>query len=194
MSNDLIKVRVFRFDPSVDNEPLFKTYDVPFEEGMSAMDALDYIYQNQDSTLAYYDHAGCALGICARCMGRINSKPGLICRTRIEGDITLEPLNKDRVLKDLVMRKEAETQPNESTMEAGGPVMQDINSVPIIIRREIEALIAAPLIKTFIDRFGREPALEATQKVIKSLAGQAGKRSEERRVGKECRSRWSPYH
>ena len=24
--------------------------------------------------------------------------------------------------------------------------------------------------------------------------GQKGKRSEERRVGKECRSRWSPYH
>ena len=23
---------------------------------------------------------------------------------------------------------------------------------------------------------------------------QIGKRSEERRVGKECRSRWSPYH
>ena len=24
--------------------------------------------------------------------------------------------------------------------------------------------------------------------------GRAGQRSEERRVGKECRSRWSPYH
>ena len=24
--------------------------------------------------------------------------------------------------------------------------------------------------------------------------GHAGTRSEERRVGKECRSRWSPYH
>src|SRR2546425_11869442 len=24
--------------------------------------------------------------------------------------------------------------------------------------------------------------------------GEAGQRSEERRVGKECRSRWSPYH
>ena len=24
--------------------------------------------------------------------------------------------------------------------------------------------------------------------------GEAGIRSEERRVGKECRSRWSPYH
>ena len=25
-------------------------------------------------------------------------------------------------------------------------------------------------------------------------AGEEGARSEERRVGKECRSRWSPYH
>ena len=28
----------------------------------------------------------------------------------------------------------------------------------------------------------------------KWLSIQLGKRSEERRVGKECRSRWSPYH
>src|SRR3989441_11902405 len=28
----------------------------------------------------------------------------------------------------------------------------------------------------------------------KTLLEQAGARSEERRVGKECRSRWSPYH
>ena len=28
----------------------------------------------------------------------------------------------------------------------------------------------------------------------KGMAGQTGGRSEERRVGKECRSRWSPYH
>src|SRR5258707_12595349 len=27
-----------------------------------------------------------------------------------------------------------------------------------------------------------------------SFRGTAGERSEERRVGKECRSRWSPYH
>ena len=26
------------------------------------------------------------------------------------------------------------------------------------------------------------------------VAGAGGNRSEERRVGKECRSRWSPYH
>ena len=29
--------------------------------------------------------------------------------------------------------------------------------------------------------------------IVRASAG-TGKRSEERRVGKECRSRWSPYH
>ena len=30
--------------------------------------------------------------------------------------------------------------------------------------------------------------------VVIMYNGYKGKRSEERRVGKECRSRWSPYH
>ena len=55
--------------------------------------------------------------------------------------------------------------------------MQDISSVPLIIRREIEALIAAPLIKAFIEEFGRERTLKVTEKVIKSLARQMGERS-----------------
>ena len=31
-------------------------------------------------------------------------------------------------------------------------------------------------------------------KLVITVAGTAFMRSEERRVGKECRSRWSPYH
>ena len=34
----------------------------------------------------------------------------------------------------------------------------------------------------------------AIQKWAEDLNRQFSKRSEERRVGKECRSRWSPYH
>ena len=30
--------------------------------------------------------------------------------------------------------------------------------------------------------------------LLRELAGAHHRRSEERRVGKECRSRWSPYH
>ena len=102
MAEKFINVKVFRFDPSVDKEPRYQTYQVPFEKGMSA---LDYIYQTLDSTIAYYDHAGCDLGICARCTGIINGKPGLFCQTVLEGDVTLEPVSKSKVLKDLIIKR-----------------------------------------------------------------------------------------
>ncbi|MCP4683395.1 MAG: succinate dehydrogenase [Desulfobacterales bacterium] len=105
MSEKTIQVKVFRFNPSMDTESYYQTYDVPFEEGMSAMDALDYIYQDLDSTLAYYDHAGCSLGICAKCTGRINNRPGLFCQTPVTGDIILEPIRKGVVIKDLVTQR-----------------------------------------------------------------------------------------
>ena len=43
------------------------------------------------------------------------------------------------------------------------------------------------------------PSLASTEKKLPPLPkivdqGEAEMRSEERRVGKECRSRWSPYH
>jgi succinate dehydrogenase/fumarate reductase-like Fe-S protein len=100
-----ITARVFRMDPSADQTSYYQEYDVPLEEGMSAMDVLDYIYQNLDGTLAYYDHAGCALGICARCTGKINGKAGLFCQVPVAGDVTLEPINSSRVLKDLVCER-----------------------------------------------------------------------------------------
>ena len=55
MTERTITARVFRMDPSVDEEPRYQEYRVPFEEGMSAMDVLDYIYQNLDGTLAYIE-------------------------------------------------------------------------------------------------------------------------------------------
>ena len=39
-----------------------------------------------------------------------------------------------------------------------------------------------------------EQARKATLKEIASTEFTGENRSEERRVGKECRSRWSPYH
>ena len=171
MSDKMIEVKVFRFDPSVDAQPSYQTYQVPFDTGMSAMDALDYIFQNLDGTLAYYDHAGCALGICGKCTARIDNKPGLLCQTPLSGDVTLEPLNKKKVHKDLVMnRAEAQAGEGEKEME-----MTDINSVPILLRREIEALMAVPLIKGYIEVLGREEALKVAEGVVKNLALESGK-------------------
>ena len=105
MSEKMIQVKVFRFDPSVDKEPRYQTFAVPFIKGMSAMTALDYVYQNLDGTLAYYDHGACDLGICGRCTGKINGKTALFCQTVIQGDVTLEPVSPSRVAKDLVAKR-----------------------------------------------------------------------------------------
>ena len=107
MAEKMLKITVFRFDPATDEEPRYETYDVPYEPGMSAMDALDHIYHHLDGTVAYYDHAGCSLGICGRCTGRINGRPGLFCQTIIHENATLEPLSQDRVLKDLVVVRDS---------------------------------------------------------------------------------------
>ncbi len=104
MSEKTIQINVFRYDPSRDESPYYQTYTIPLEQGMSAMNALDFIYQNLDGTLSYYDHAGCALGICGRCAGRVNGKSSLLCQTTITGNTVIEPVSKNRVLKDLVMR------------------------------------------------------------------------------------------
>jgi succinate dehydrogenase/fumarate reductase-like Fe-S protein len=109
MAEEMVTVKVFRFDPSVDKEHRYQDYEVPLTPGMSAMNALDYIYQNIDGTLAYYDHAGCDLGICARCTGKINGKGGLFCQTPIEGDTCLEPVSPSNVLKDLVTKRTPKT-------------------------------------------------------------------------------------
>lgn len=108
MNAKTIRVTVYRMNPETDKSPKYVSYDVPFVSGMSAMTVLDYISLHMDPTLAYYDHAGCDLGICGRCTARINAKPGLLCQTIIEGDITIEPLNPKRVIRDLVIERKKE--------------------------------------------------------------------------------------
>lgn len=102
MSEKIIKVRIFRFTPSEDREPYYQKYEVPIVSGMSVIDILDYIYDNLDSTLAYYSHSACHRGVCGRCTLTINGKPSLACQTIISEDATIEPLPKFKVIRDLV--------------------------------------------------------------------------------------------
>lgn len=52
--------------------------------------------------------------------------------------------------------------------------MADLSNMPILVRREIEARIAGPLIKAFMDEFGREKALAVASRVIGELARESG--------------------
>src|SRR2546425_10462531 len=50
------------------------------------------------------------------------------------------------------------------------------------------------VVRSVLDRFMDALKNGGHQAAIEDETATAGGRSEERRVGKECRSRWSPYH
>lgn len=56
----------------------------------------------------------------------------------------------------------------------------DINDVPILVRREIEARIAGPLIEAFIAEFGREKTVAIASEVILKLAEESGRQLADR--------------
>jgi fumarate reductase iron-sulfur subunit len=103
MEKRTIKVRIARFNPATDSSPHYQTYDVPLEPRMTVMNVLDYIYENLDSSLAYFSHNSCYRRVCARCNVAVNSKAGLSCHTEVSDDITLEPLPRFKVVRDLVV-------------------------------------------------------------------------------------------
>ena len=79
-----------------------------------------------------------------------------------------------------------------------GDTSKDLDALAAGIREDLKAAQAG--IRTTVERMG---AIGEKLNQAKELLGPRGKwetwvadntRSEERRVGKECRSRWSPYH
>ena len=104
MANEkkLVKMKVFRFDPTKDKEPHYVTYEVETSVGYSVMNALQYIVEHVDPSLAFY--ASCRIGVCVGCMIRINGQPLRSCSAMLTDDVTLEPMDKNRVLRDLVMQ------------------------------------------------------------------------------------------
>lgn len=99
-----MQIKVFRYDPLLDTESHFDTFEVPVAAHWTVMDVLDYISEYLDSTLAYFKHGACDHGICGRCALRINGKIKLACSTDISKENTLElaPMT-DKILRDLVV-------------------------------------------------------------------------------------------
>ncbi len=96
-----IEVKVFRFNPSVDREPHYEIHRVPFTEGSSVSTILQYINEELDGGLAHY--LSCRRGICAECMIKVNGKAVLACTEVVRGDMTIDPVRQEWVVKDLLI-------------------------------------------------------------------------------------------
>jgi succinate dehydrogenase/fumarate reductase-like Fe-S protein len=111
MEEKIIKLLVSRYDPAQDTSSRMQSFEVPVSEGMDVLGAMDYIYENLDESLAYYDHGACAQGICKTCLAKVNGKPQLMCQTLLQdlgGEVRVEPLDRFEVLRDVVTWKGGE--------------------------------------------------------------------------------------
>src|SRR3712207_9199421 len=79
------------------------------------------------------------------------------------------------------------------------PALLSARALAIEIETDLEGALAPKLILNRLTSrmFGPAPSLAEAEKALQRKAAggvTSDWRSEERRVGKECRSRWSPYH
>lgn len=102
MDHKTVRVKVFRFDPSSEEKPRLQEYEIEYEDLMSVLRALQYIYEKVDGTLSINGYF-CYRKLCGLCMLRINGKNKLSCRTLVEDHMTIEPLKEYRLIKDLVV-------------------------------------------------------------------------------------------
>jgi succinate dehydrogenase/fumarate reductase iron-sulfur protein len=101
----MVTFKIARFDPDKDKEPRFQTYEVPAEKEMSVLEALFYIVENLDGSLAF--RYSCRGAVCGSCAMRINGQNRLACQTLIKklgsDTITISPLPHLAVQKDLIV-------------------------------------------------------------------------------------------
>lgn len=99
-----MKVKVQKYDPSVDKEPYMKEYDVDYRENMTVLEALVAINDEQDPIVFDYS---CRGRTCGRCAMALNGTPILACVTLVDenGDNEITPLPHFPIIRDLIVDK-----------------------------------------------------------------------------------------
>jgi succinate dehydrogenase / fumarate reductase iron-sulfur subunit len=102
---DTVNISVFRFDPLSDKEARFDNYTIPARGLRTVMDALMYVRDHKDGTLAF--RSSCRQGRCGSCAVHFNGRYGLACEMPLsEGKNQVRPLAQLPVIKDLVVDME----------------------------------------------------------------------------------------
>ena len=100
-------VRVQRFNPDVDRKPHWQEFRIEMTRGMTILDALHAIKNQQDGSLTF--RRSCRHGICGSCAMNVNGHNRLVCETPLRdhldgrGRIAIRPLAYLPIIKDLVV-------------------------------------------------------------------------------------------
>ncbi len=104
MTEEPIKVKVFRFNPKRDKSPTFSSYDVFQKEPLTVLALINHIYENIDRTLAFRNF-NCYRGICMACLLKVNGRKVRGCTEVVNPgeSITIEPAPGAPIIRDLVV-------------------------------------------------------------------------------------------
>jgi succinate dehydrogenase/fumarate reductase-like Fe-S protein len=80
----------------------FDEFEVPYEDGMSVLDALRWVRTNRDSTLAIR-YSCINANACKTCMALVDGAVEYTCIAKLtRGPMVIEPLPKRPLIRDLV--------------------------------------------------------------------------------------------
>ncbi len=109
LEGETVLIKVFRYDPEVADkqEPRFDEFHVPYEKGMTVLDAVMYARDTYDSSLTF--RHSCRQAVCGSDAFFINGRQRLACKTQLSDlswPVRVEPLPHQEVIKDLVVDME----------------------------------------------------------------------------------------
>jgi fumarate reductase (CoM/CoB) subunit B len=101
---DTVRVRIYRFDPEMDQAPRYDAFEVPRSPWMRVIDVLDYVHDTLAVDIAY--RWLCSVKRCGSCAVTVNGSPALACWEPAQDEMTIEPLRGLPVIRDLVISRE----------------------------------------------------------------------------------------
>ena len=105
-----VTLKVFRFNAETDYLPHYDTIEMEIDQKDVVLDVLNRIKWEHDGSFTY--RRSCRHGICGSCAIKVNGRSTLACKERMVDmielfgtELTLEPVSKKRVVKDMVVDK-----------------------------------------------------------------------------------------
>lgn len=99
--NRTVRATVRLFDPTLDREPRWQTFEVPYVADMRVLEVLEAIAVDLGQSLAY--RWFCGVKKCGHCAVKVNGRALLGCWEPAEPEMTIEPIDQFPVLRDLVV-------------------------------------------------------------------------------------------
>ncbi len=101
----MYRFEIFRYDAAKEAPPRFDTFELVPDKGMSVLEGLLKIQDEQDPSLAF--RYACRGAVCGSCAMSVNGKLDLACRVQLNRldttRVVVEPLPNLEVLRDLVV-------------------------------------------------------------------------------------------